>query len=64
MLQILDARLDDLQRGAESALGDPAAAPPPSDAAGGSPVGEATAPEGTTPLRHGVAGQTLKRGRP
>ncbi len=64
LLQLLDTRLDQLRDGAEPAPGDPAAAPPSSDTAAGSPVGEATAAEGTTPLRHGVAGQTPKRGRP
>lgn len=46
------------------APGNPAAAPPSSDTAAGSPVGEATSAEGTTPLRHGVAEQTPQRGRP
>ncbi|MGW4057669.1 hypothetical protein ACWEGE_05295 [Amycolatopsis sp. NPDC004747] len=64
VLQVLRARLDELEHGAEPAPGDPAAAPPSSDTAAGSPVGEATSADGTTPLRHGVAGQTPKRGRP
>jgi hypothetical protein len=64
VLQLLDARLDQLRHGAEPAPGDPAAAPPSSDTAAGSPVGEATSADGTTPLRHGVAEQTPKRGRP
>jgi hypothetical protein len=62
--QLPDARLEDLRHGAEPAPGAPAAAPPSGDTAGGSPVGGATAAEGTTPLRHGVAGQTPRRGRP
>ncbi|GHG50211.1 MULTISPECIES: hypothetical protein [Amycolatopsis] len=64
VLQILNARLEELRHGVEPSPGDPAAAPPSSDSAGGSSVGEATAAEGTTPLRHGVAGQTPRRGRP
>ncbi|WP_290050911.1 hypothetical protein [Amycolatopsis solani] len=64
VLQLLEARLDELRHGAEPAPGDPAATPPTPDTANGSPVSEATAAEGSTPLRHGVAGLTPRRGRP
>jgi hypothetical protein len=64
VLQVLEARLDQLRDGAEPAPGDPGAAPHAQGTAGGSPVSESTAAPGATPLRHGVAGQTPARGRP
>jgi hypothetical protein len=64
VLQLLDARLAELRDGAEPAPGDPRQAPPVHGTPGGSPVSEATATSGGTPLRHGVAGQTPRRGRP
>ncbi|GLY64919.1 hypothetical protein [Amycolatopsis taiwanensis] len=64
VLQLLEARLDQLRQGAEPAPGDPRAAPPVSGTPGGSPVSESTAAPGGTPLRHGVHEQTPGRGRP
>lgn len=48
----------------QTPLGELRQAPPVHGTPGGSPVGESTAVPGTTPLRHGVAGQTPRRGRP
>ncbi len=64
VLLILNARLESLRSGAEPSPGDPTAAPSVSGTDGTSPVNPAQAPEGTTPLRHGVAAQTPKRGKP
>jgi hypothetical protein len=64
VLQFLESRLDQLRQGAEPAPGDPQAAPSVSGTPGGSPVSESTAAPNSTPLRHGVAGQTPARGRP
>jgi hypothetical protein len=61
--QLLEARLGELRDGAEPAPGDPRQAPPVHGTSGGSPVDESTAALGGTPLRHGVAGQTPRRGR-
>ncbi len=62
--EILAARIDQLEAGAEPSAGDPAKAPPVQGADAGSSVGPDTAAEATTPLRHGVAEQTPKRGQP
>ncbi|UNZ20756.1 hypothetical protein [Streptomyces sp. 891-h] len=53
--QILTARLDQLESGAEPSEGDPGAAGPdiPSDTPGSSPVSPASAAEPEEPLRHG-----------
>lgn len=64
VLEILQARLTELQDGAEPSPGDPARAPGVSGGHGGSAVQPATAAEPNTPLRHGVAVQTPARGRP
>ncbi|MEV6624410.1 hypothetical protein AB0M83_16625 [Amycolatopsis sp. NPDC051106] len=64
VLTLLEARLAELRDGAEPTPGDPRQAPPVSGTPGGSPVDDSTAALGTTPLRHGVAGQTPQRGRP
>ncbi|MFI9010874.1 hypothetical protein ACIGNX_26915 [Actinosynnema sp. NPDC053489] len=64
VVQILTARLDELDGGAEPSGGDQRNAPGATSTLGGSPVSPATSPDGTTPLRHGVAGQTPSRGRP
>jgi hypothetical protein len=64
VLQILDARLQELQSGAEPSGGDPRNAPPVSGTQHGSAVRESTAAEANTPLRHGVAYQTPARGKP
>ncbi|MDF2825188.1 MAG: hypothetical protein K0R68_2596 [Mycobacterium sp.] len=63
VLEILEARQRELEAGAEPSPGDPTRAPEPHGSAGGSPVQESTAAENNTPLRHGVAYQTPKRGR-
>jgi hypothetical protein len=64
VLEILEARLRELEAGAEPAPGDPSRAPRVEGNAGGSPVQQSTAAEANTPLRHGVAGQTPRRGLP
>jgi hypothetical protein len=64
VLEVLRARLAELENGAEPSAGDPSRTPGVSSSAGGSPVGPATAAENNTPLRNGVAGQTPARGRP
>jgi hypothetical protein len=63
-LELLEGRLRELEAGAQPSGGDPSRAPEVSGTPGGSPVQQATAAEATTPLRHGVAGQTPRRGRP
>ncbi|BBX16250.1 hypothetical protein CRI77_08935 [Mycolicibacterium duvalii] len=64
VLEILEARQRELEAGASPAPGDPGNAPGVQSSPGGSPVQESTAAPGGTPLRHGVANQTPKRGRP
>jgi hypothetical protein len=64
VLEILVARLRELRAGAQPSPGDPSRAPGVEGTAGGSTVQQATAAEATTPLRHGVAGQTPNRGLP
>ena len=64
VLEVLRARLQELENGAEPSTGDPTRAPEVSGTAGGSVVQESTAAEPQTPLRHGVASQTPARGRP
>ncbi|GAA4657711.1 MULTISPECIES: hypothetical protein [Amycolatopsis] len=64
VLEVLRARLAELESGAQPSPGHPENAPGASATPGGSPVSEATAAEGSTPLREGVAGLTPKRGRP
>jgi hypothetical protein len=64
VLEVLHARIKELTHGAEPSAGDPGNAPEVSGAAGGSPVQESTAAQANTPLRHGVAAQTPKRGKP
>jgi hypothetical protein len=64
VLELLQTRLDQLADGARPSPGDPRQAPEVSGQSAGSPVQPATAAEGNTPLRHGVAGQTPSRGRP
>jgi hypothetical protein len=63
VLEVLEARLRELQAGAQPSAGDPTRAPDIEGTAGGSPVQESTAAVAGTPLRHGVANQTPKRGR-
>ncbi len=62
--EILVSRISQLEAGAEPSGGDPANAPRPQDTSSGSSVGKETAADATTPLRHGVADQTPKRGKP
>jgi hypothetical protein len=64
VLEILEARLRELEAGAQPSSGDPSRAPRVAGTPGGSPVSQATAAEANTPLRHGVAGQTPNRGLP
>lgn len=64
VLEVLRARLAELEHGAQPSPGSNDVLPEVTSSAGGSPVQEQTAAEGQTPLRHGVAGQTPSRGRP
>ncbi|KWX56625.1 hypothetical protein [Mycobacterium sp. NAZ190054] len=64
VLEVLEARLRELQDGAEPSSGDPRRAPEVQSTPGGSPVQESTAAQANTPLRHGVANQTPNRGLP
>ena len=64
MLEILEARLRELEAGAQPSPGDPRNAPAVEPPSGGSRVQESTAAQANTPLRHGVANQTPKRGLP
>lgn len=64
VLEVLRARLKELQSGAEPSRGNQSYTPEVAGTPGGSPVQEATAAEPTSPLRHGVASQTPARGRP
>ncbi|MCG5434291.1 hypothetical protein LV457_18630 [Mycobacterium sp. MYCO198283] len=64
VLDMLAARHQELDEGAEPSGGDPANTPPVSGSAGSSPVSQSTAAQGNTPLRHGVAYQTPARGKP
>jgi hypothetical protein len=64
VLEVLGARLQELQSGAEPSGGDQSRTPKVAGISGDSAVHEATAAEPTSPLRHGVAGQTPARGRP
>ncbi|MBB5958614.1 hypothetical protein FHS29_005222 [Saccharothrix tamanrassetensis] len=64
VVELLTARLSQVEDGAEPAGGDQRNTPP-ADSAGGKPeVSPAHSPDPNTPLRHGVAGQTPSRGRP
>jgi hypothetical protein len=64
VFEILEARLRELEDGAEPAPGDPRRAPRVESTPGGSQVQQSTAAEANTPLRHGVANQTPNRGLP
>ncbi|UXA16108.1 hypothetical protein [Mycobacterium sp. SMC-4] len=64
VLEILEARQRELEAGAQPSPGNPARAPGVDSTPGGSPVQQKTAAQASTPLRHGVADQTPKRGRP
>ncbi|TVT22293.1 hypothetical protein FNH06_14025 [Amycolatopsis acidiphila] len=64
VLEVLRARMAELESGAQPSPGDNDVLPEVTSTPGGSPVREETAAEGGTPLRHGVPGQTPSRGRP
>lgn len=64
VLEVLEARMRELEAGVEPSAGDPRNAPAVGSTPGGSPVQQATAAEANTPLRHGVANQTPNRGLP
>lgn len=63
VLEVLTARLHQLEGGAEPSGGDPLNAPEVTGTAGGSPVSPEHSPEDNTPLRHGVYQQTPARGK-
>ncbi|WP_280276656.1 hypothetical protein [Nocardia wallacei] len=64
VIEILSARAEQLQQGAQPSGGDPANAPPVTGEKGDSPANPARSPADNTPLRHGVAEQTPARGKP
>ncbi|MFT7840217.1 hypothetical protein Q5530_29090 [Saccharothrix sp. BKS2] len=64
VLEVLTARLAELDDGAEPSGGDPRNAPGAGSTPGGSPVTPATSPEPSMPLRHAQPGQTAAPGRP
>lgn len=64
VLQVLTARLAELDEGAEPSGGDQRNAPGARSTSHTPPVSPAHSPDDNTPLRHGVAGQTPSRGRP
>jgi hypothetical protein len=64
VLQLIKARQDELDEGAEPTQGDPANTPGRAPAAGGSPVEPQTGAEPTTPSRHGMESHTPNRSRP
>lgn len=64
IVEILSARIAQLEAGAQPSGGDPSNAPPVTGEKGGSSADPARSPADNTPLRHGVAGQTPARGKP
>lgn len=64
VVQILTARLAELDEGAEPSGGDQRNAPGATSTPHGSPVSPTHSPTPGTPLRHGTHGQTPSRGRP
>ncbi|MGK8524918.1 hypothetical protein ACRS6B_26770 [Nocardia asteroides] len=64
VVQILSARIEQLETGARPSGGDPSNAPPVTGEPGGSTVDPSHSPADNTPLRHGVAEQTPARGKP
>jgi hypothetical protein len=64
VLEILTARLDQLEAGATPSGGRQPEAPEVTSTPGGSHANPSRTREDNTPLRHGVAGQTPARGRP
>ncbi|WP_280239070.1 hypothetical protein [Nocardia abscessus] len=64
VVEILSARIGQLEAGAQPSGGDPSNAPAVTGEPGSSPVDPSHSPEDNTPLRHGVAGQTPARGKP
>ncbi len=64
VLQVLTARLAELDEGAEPSGGDQRNAPGATSTPHTPSVSPAHSPDDNTPLRHGQAGQTPSRGRP
>jgi hypothetical protein len=62
VLEVLESRLRELEKGAEPSQGDPRRAPRGEGPSGGSRVQESTAAQGGAPLRHGVPESSVKRG--
>lgn len=63
-LEVLTARSDELAAGTEPTGGHPEDAPHVTGTPGTSSADPSHSPEGTSPLRHGVASQTPSRGKP
>jgi hypothetical protein len=64
VVEVLTARQAELDEGAEPSGGDQRNAPGATSTPHDSPVSPTQSPDPSTPLRHGVAGQTPSRGRP
>ncbi len=64
VLEVLRARMAELENGAEPSPGDPNRTPGVTTLPGASPVQPGTAPEPNTRLRNGLAEQTPARRRP
>jgi hypothetical protein len=64
VVQVLTARMAELDDGAEPSGGDQRNAPGATSTSHTPPVSPAHSPDDNTPLRHGQAGQTPSRGRP
>ncbi|MCM6775590.1 hypothetical protein NDR87_15060 [Nocardia sp. CDC159] len=64
IVEILSARIAQLEAGAQPSGGDPAQAPPVRGVVGGSAADPEHTRADNTPLRHGVAEQTPARGKP
>ncbi|MEV0362344.1 hypothetical protein [Nocardia fusca] len=64
VVEILTARIGQLESGAQPSGGDPSNAPPVTGVSGESRVDPSHSPADNTPLRHGVAEQTPARGKP
>jgi hypothetical protein len=63
VVQLLNARLDELAQGAEPSGGDQRNAPGATTTPRTPPISPEHSPDDRTPLRHGVAQQTPARGR-
>ncbi|OLR93488.1 hypothetical protein [Actinokineospora bangkokensis] len=64
VLTAVEARLEQLRAGARPSGGTQGSPPEVAGEPGRPPASPGTAAEPGTPLRHGVAGQTPRRGRP